>query len=94
MLQEAFENYKAVLEKIQKELLEELEKMHSEEELRIMESLHAAEKVTERIEEACRFTDRLLEHANTVEMLSLKQVSTTAAFCKRFANLFFNLTSV
>lgn len=76
LIQEAFENYKAVLEKIQKELLEELEKMHSEEELRIMESLHAAEKVTERIEEACRFTDRLLEHANTVEMLSLKQLVT------------------
>lgn len=74
-VQEAFEGFRAALERRQEQLLEELEKLHSEEELRIMDAMHAAEKTTERIEEACRFTDRLLEHANTLEMLSMKKVT-------------------
>ncbi|CAN8013064.1 unnamed protein product [Ixodes pacificus] len=73
-IQEAFEGFRAALERRQEQLLEELEKLHSEEELRIMDAMHAAEKTTERIEEACRFTDRLLEHANTLEMLSMKKL--------------------
>ncbi|XP_077519303.1 E3 ubiquitin-protein ligase meiotic P26 [Amblyomma americanum] len=76
-IQETFEKYKSLLEKRQEELLEELEKLHSEEELHIMDSLHIAEKTTEHIEEACRFVNRLLEHANAVELLSLKQLVTT-----------------
>ncbi|XP_049521522.1 LOW QUALITY PROTEIN: B-box type zinc finger protein ncl-1-like [Dermacentor silvarum] len=76
-IQEAFEKFKSLLEKRQEELLEELEKLHSEEELHIMDSLHLAEKTTEHIEEACDFGNRLLEHANAVELLSLKQVVST-----------------
>uniref|UniRef100_A0A131XHV7 Putative vesicle coat complex copi beta' subunit n=1 Tax=Hyalomma excavatum TaxID=257692 RepID=A0A131XHV7_9ACAR len=73
-IQETFEKYKSLLEKCQEQLLEELENLHSEEELHIMDSLHLAEKTIERIEEACNFGNRLLEHANDVELLSLKQV--------------------
>lgn len=73
-IQEAFDGYRAALERRQDQLLEELEKLHLEEELRIMDALHAAEKMMERIEDACRFTDRLLEHANILEMLSLKKL--------------------
>lgn len=76
-IQDTFEKYKTLLEKRQQELLEELEKLHSEEELHIMDSLHEAEKTTEHIEEACRFGDRLLVNANAVELLSLKQLVST-----------------
>lgn len=76
-IQETFEKYKSLLEKRQQELLEELETLHSEEELHIMDSLHEAEKTSEHIEAACRFGDRLLVHANAVELLSLKQLVST-----------------
>ncbi|KAL1438255.1 hypothetical protein MTO96_048333 [Rhipicephalus appendiculatus] len=77
IIQETFEKYKSFLERRQEQLLEELENLHSEEELHIMDSLHLAEKTTEHIEEACNFGKRLLEHANDVELLSLKQVVST-----------------
>ncbi|XP_064481647.1 B-box type zinc finger protein ncl-1-like isoform X2 [Ornithodoros turicata] len=72
LIQETFQSYKAILEKRQDELLAELENMHSEEELRIMDAFHMVEKTAEQVEVACRFTERLLKHANNLEMLSLK----------------------
>ncbi|XP_037277196.2 E3 ubiquitin-protein ligase meiotic P26 isoform X1 [Rhipicephalus microplus] len=77
IIQDTFEKYKSFLEQRQKQLLEELENLHSEEELHIMDSLHLAEKTTMHIEEACNFGKRLLENANDVELLALKEVVST-----------------
>ncbi|KAH7970041.1 hypothetical protein HPB52_023930 [Rhipicephalus sanguineus] len=71
---ETFEKYKSFLERRQEQLLEELESLHSEEELHIMDSLHLAEKTTEHIEEACNFGKRLLEHANDVVSARLRSL--------------------
>lgn len=36
--------------------------------------LFSVEKTMEKIDDACKFTTRLLEHGNTVEILSLKRI--------------------
>lgn len=75
LIQETFQSYKAVLEKCRDDILEELQQIHSKRELKIMDTFHSVEKTMEKIDDACKFTSRLLEHGNTVEVLSLKQVA-------------------
>ncbi|XP_066998837.2 B-box type zinc finger protein ncl-1 [Anabrus simplex] len=74
LIQETFQSYKAVLEKCRDNVLEELKQLHSNRELRIMDTFHSVEKTMEKIDDACKFTSRLLEHGNTAEILSLKRV--------------------
>jgi len=58
---------------LQEELLKELDEIHSANELSIMDMFHSIEKTVERMEDSCRFTERILEHGNGVEVLSLKK---------------------
>ncbi|KAK2170524.1 hypothetical protein LSH36_2g03012 [Paralvinella palmiformis] len=74
LIQETFQSYKAVLEKRQNDLLEELEKIHSDKELHIMEIFHNIEKVIEKIDDGCSFAQRILEHGNCSEILSMKKL--------------------
>ncbi|XP_021926795.1 B-box type zinc finger protein ncl-1-like isoform X2 [Zootermopsis nevadensis] len=74
LIQETFQSYKAVLEKCRDKTLEDLQKLHSKRELKIMDTFHSVEKTMEKINDACKFTSRLLEYGNTVEVLSLKGV--------------------
>ncbi|XP_069680308.1 B-box type zinc finger protein ncl-1 isoform X2 [Periplaneta americana] len=74
LIQETFQSYKAVLEKCRDKALEDLQQLHSKRELKIMDTFHSVEKTMEKIDDACKFTSRLLEHGNTVEILSLKRV--------------------
>ncbi|XP_078042465.1 protein meiotic P26 [Augochlora pura] len=71
---ETFQSYKAVLEKCRDNALVELEKLHSNRELEIMDTFHSVEKTVEKIENACRFTSRLLEHGDAVEILALRRI--------------------
>ncbi|XP_046834478.1 B-box type zinc finger protein ncl-1-like isoform X1 [Vespa crabro] len=77
---ETFQSYKAILEKYRDNALEELEKLHSERELEIMDTFHkksvfdSVAKTAEKIDDACRFTSRLLEHGDTVEILALRRI--------------------
>jgi len=53
--------------------LKELDEIHSANELSIMDMFHSIEKTVERMEDSCHFTERILEHGNGVEVLSLKK---------------------
>ncbi|XP_058791756.1 B-box type zinc finger protein ncl-1-like [Phymastichus coffea] len=74
LILETFQSYKAILEKFRDNALDSLEKVHSERELEIMDSFHSVEKTVEKIECACQFTNRLLEHGDAIEISSLRRV--------------------
>lgn len=74
LITETVQSYKAILEKCRDNALNELEKLHSERELQVMDTFHNVEKRVEKIEDANRFTSRLLEHGNTTEILALKRI--------------------
>lgn len=100
LITETFQSYKAILEKCKDNALTELEKLHSNRELEIMDAFHrythiyiysfceniykcillylkfcySVEKTAEKIEDACRFTSRLLEHGDAVEVLALRRI--------------------
>jgi len=73
LINETFHSYKAALEKRKDELLEELDSLHSSNELSVMDKFHDIEKAVEMIEHGCQFTERVLEHGNALEILSLKK---------------------
>lgn len=54
--------------------LDNLGKLHTEQELRIMEGIYGLEKFQDHTEEACKFTERLLENGNAAEILSLRKL--------------------
>jgi tripartite motif-containing protein 2/3 len=56
--------------------LKELEEIHAANELAIMEMANNTEKTSERIDDSCKFTERILEHGNGVEILSMKKLIT------------------
>lgn len=67
-------SYEAILEKCRDNAMRELQKLHSERELQVMDTFHNIEKTVEKIEDANRFTSRLLEQGDTAEILSLKPI--------------------
>jgi hypothetical protein len=69
-----FQSYKALLEKSMEQALDNLGKLHTEQELRIMEGIYGLEKFQDHTEEACKFTERLLENGNAAEILSLRKL--------------------
>ncbi|XP_055630856.1 brain tumor protein-like [Toxorhynchites rutilus septentrionalis] len=77
LINESFQSFKAVLEKCRDNALKNLEKLHSERELKIMELFHNVEKSTEKIDNTAKFTKKVLEQANAPELLSLKKMIST-----------------
>ncbi|KAG8199925.1 hypothetical protein JTE90_015908 [Oedothorax gibbosus] len=73
-IEETFQSYKAKLEKWQENILKDLEAVHSTQELQIMETYHDVEKTIDKIEDACKFGERLLACGSTLEILSLVDV--------------------
>lgn len=71
-IEESYQSFKAVLEKCRDNSLKQLDLLHSERELKVMEVMHDVEKCTEKIECAGKFTDRVLCACNGPELLSLK----------------------
>ncbi|XP_058467336.1 B-box type zinc finger protein ncl-1-like [Malaya genurostris] len=74
LINESFQSFKAVLEKCRDNALKNLDKLHSERELKIMDLFHNVEKSTEKIENTAKFTKKVLEQANGPELLSLKKM--------------------
>ncbi|KAJ8297904.1 hypothetical protein KUTeg_024435 [Tegillarca granosa] len=77
LINETFQSYKAILEKKRDDLLQELESLHSSQELAIMDLFHTVEKTTERVEGGCEFTERVLKHGSSLQMLLMKKLITT-----------------
>lgn len=74
LIEENYVGFKAILEKCREKALKDLERLHSERELHIMDSLHSVEQQVECIENTCKFTTKVLQKANGAELLSLKQM--------------------
>lgn len=74
LIEESYQSFKAVLEKCRDNSLKDLEKLHSERELKIMDLLHSVEKTVEKIDGVCKFTSRVLDQANAAEFLSMKKL--------------------
>lgn len=74
LIKETYQSYKAYLEMCQDDLLKELHTIHKQKELKIMGSYHLVERTMEKVDDACKFTTRLLKQGNTVEIVSLRNV--------------------
>ncbi|XP_013404938.1 B-box type zinc finger protein ncl-1 [Lingula anatina] len=77
LVKETFQSYKAILEKRQESLLEEVEKLHKSQELKVMDVFHNVEKTIEKIDDGCKFTERVLKYGNTIEILCMKRQITS-----------------
>lgn len=73
-IEDNYESFKLILDRCRENALKELEKLHSERELKIMDLLHDVEKSVEKIESASKFTKKVLNQANGTELLSLKKI--------------------
>lgn len=74
LIEETYQSFKAILEKCRENSLKDLERLHSERELKIMDLMHVVEKSTDRFENACKFTTKVLEQANGPELSCLKKI--------------------
>ena len=54
-------------------MIQELEDIHSSSKLAIMEMFHDVEKIVEKIEDGCKFSERILANGNAVELLVMKK---------------------
>lgn len=75
-----YKRFKKALDECRDRLLKELECLHSERELKIMDMLHNVEKSVEKTETACKFTNKVLQTANGTEFLCLKKLISTQFF--------------
>ncbi|XP_044727695.1 B-box type zinc finger protein ncl-1 isoform X2 [Chrysoperla carnea] len=74
LINESYQSYKAVLEKCRDDALNELNELHHERELKLMDLTERVGKDISLVDDACKFTSRLLEKGNTVEIMCLKKI--------------------
>ncbi|CAG9819798.1 unnamed protein product [Phaedon cochleariae] len=74
LINESYQSYKAVLEKCRDEALEDLNKLYHERELKIMKESDELGKTIDNMEDACRYTARLLENGTVPEKMYLRKV--------------------
>lgn len=72
LIEESHVSFKAVLERCRDNALTQLDALHAERELKVMELMHDVEKCTEKFENANKFTGRVLAACNGAELLSLR----------------------
>lgn len=77
LINETYQSYKAVLEKCRDEALTELNELYHERELKVMDTTHRVGKDITMLEDACKFTARLLENGNIMEVMYLKKLVST-----------------
>lgn len=73
IVNEAFRAYKAALERCREKSLEELERLHKERELKVMDLFDRVDKTVQRIDCACQFAARLLRRGDGTEIVMLKK---------------------
>ncbi|KAK4887817.1 hypothetical protein RN001_004088 [Aquatica leii] len=71
LINESYHSYKAVLEKCRDDSLKELNDLHHERELKIMDITERVEKYITLLEDACKFTTRLTENGTIAEIMYL-----------------------
>lgn len=55
-------------------MLEELEELHSKQELAIMDLFHSVEKTSEKIEDGCKYTELLLQHGTGLHYALMRKM--------------------
>ena len=73
VINEAYHAYKAALERCREKALEELERLHKERELKVMDLFDRVDKTVQRIDCACKFAARLLRRGDGTEIVMLKK---------------------
>ncbi|XP_013175271.1 PREDICTED: B-box type zinc finger protein ncl-1-like [Papilio xuthus] len=73
VINEAYCAYKAAIERRREKALEELERLHKERELKVMDLFDRVDKTVQRIECACKFATRLLRRGDGTEIVMLKK---------------------
>lgn len=71
---DTYKRCKKILDECRERSLKDLERLHSERELKIMDLLHNVEKCVEKTETACKFTNKLLQASNATEFLCMKKM--------------------
>uniref|UniRef100_A0A182PA16 B box-type domain-containing protein n=1 Tax=Anopheles epiroticus TaxID=199890 RepID=A0A182PA16_9DIPT len=74
LINESYQSCKAVLEQCRENALKNLEKLHSERELKIMDLYDNVAKSVEKIEVAAKYARKVVDQANGPEMLSMKSM--------------------
>lgn len=77
LITESYKCCKKILDDFHAQSQKDLERLHSERELKIMDLMHNVEKCVEKTETACKFTNKLLESANATEFLCMKKLITS-----------------
>lgn len=73
VINESFHAYKAALERRREKALEELQRLHKERELKVMDLFDRVDKTVQRIDCACKFAARLLRRGDGTEIVMLKK---------------------
>lgn len=73
LINETYQSYKAVLEKCRDDALKELNLLHHERELKVMDMTEQVGKGVDMLEDACKFTSRLLENGTVTEIMYLRK---------------------
>lgn len=71
LINESYQSYKAVLEKCRDDCLKELNELHHERELKIMDRTECVQKYISLLDDACKFTGRLTENGTIAEIMYL-----------------------
>ncbi|XP_067948165.1 B-box type zinc finger protein ncl-1-like [Watersipora subatra] len=74
LIQETFQSYKASLEQRQESLLAQLEVIHKQQELAVLEKYNEVNKTVDKIEHGSAFVQRIIEKSDCLEFLALKKV--------------------
>lgn len=73
LINESYQSYKAVLEKCRDNVLSELSELYHERELNIMDMTERVEKYITLLEDACKFTSRLMDNGTIAEIMYLRK---------------------
>jgi len=73
LINESYQSYKAVLEKCRDGALKELSELHHERELKVMDMTERVEKYITLLDDACKFTSRLMENGTIAEIMYLRK---------------------
>jgi len=73
-IEDAYKSYKRMLESIKDQMLNELGRLHSDRELKIMDLMQSMENNMGKLQQAAQFGQRAIDKANAVEFLLLKPV--------------------
>lgn len=74
LITETYKHCKKVLDECRDQAFKDLDRLHSERELKIMDLMHNVEKSVEKTESACKFTNKLLQMSNAAEFMCMKKM--------------------